>query len=120
MEMVTCFNTFAKMFWGGYMQNETFFTTFLCPRHSCGKSTVLKVWEVDGTKTFLQMFYFTCNYLLSSTWVQHAKTLAKYVLQHFANVFSVKHFSTSLEAVTCNNYTSKHSYNVFANVLFYM
>jgi len=33
--------------------------------------------------------------------------------------FSVKHFNTFLEAVTYENKTLKHFYNIFANVLFF-
>jgi len=44
------------------------------------------------------MFYFTCNHLLSSTYVQHAKT--------FEKSFSVLFY------FTCN-----HVQNIFANVL---
>jgi len=47
------------------------------------------------------MFYFTCNHLLSSAWVQHAKTLAESVLQYFCKWFSVTQFENILEVITC-------------------
>jgi len=50
--------------------------------------------HVTTSKTFLQMFYFSCNHLLALTCLQHAKTFAKMFCKMF--------------------------YNIFANVLFYM
>jgi len=64
------------------------FYNILHPRHSRGKSTALK--------HFFQMFYFTCNYLLSSTCVQHAKTFAKM----FCNIFAKKNIFANVLAKT--------------------
>jgi len=51
---------------------------------------------------FLQFaIFFICNHLLSSTWVQHAKTFAKNVLQHFCKCFSVNHFKNIFESYVC-------------------
>jgi len=99
-------------------------------------------WEVDvysrgksTTKTFMQVFYFTCNHL-SSTWIQRAKTLVKmfcnifadrYIatttlaiiavfleyLGHLCKCFSIKIFRTFLEVVTCK---IKH-YGIFTTFL---
>jgi len=61
------------------------------------------------------MFYFTRNYLLSSTWALHAETLAK-IFATFLRIFTVKNIlKTCLEVVTCE---IKYL-NIFGNVLFY-
>ena len=39
-----------------------------------------------GRKNVVKMFCFTCNHLLCSTRVQHAKTFAKHLQKCFANV----------------------------------
>jgi len=49
-----------------------------------------------GRKNVVKMFYFTCNYLLCSTCVQHAKTFAKHLQKCFIVLFymypPLKHF----------------------------
>jgi len=40
-----------------------------------------------GRKSVVKMFYFTCNHLLCSTCVQHAKTLAKHLQKCFSVLF---------------------------------
>ena len=40
-----------------------------------------------GRKNVVKMFYFTCNHLLCSTCVQHAKTFAKHLQKCFSVLF---------------------------------
>jgi len=55
---------------------------------------VLEPREVEGSKTFLQMFYVTCNH--STVYLQAVFDPAKNVLQHLCKRFRVKHFENIL------------------------
>ena len=56
-----------------------------------------------GRKNVVKMFYFTCNHLLCSTCVQHAKTFAKHLQKYFSVLFYISKTFLQMFYFTCNH-----------------